>query len=256
MQEPGSPAVRGAMARGLRARDAMEGEVLVRASGSPPRPAFALWWRWVGASLAASVVGAGLFPPFFAWLDEQGPAVHDALGGAGATALGWVVGAFSALGIGLLDGVGGWLVLRAHLRRAGWWVAATAATPPVGYALGVAVFVAVRAATSEEAAEAWLSGWGSVALGLLAAVPTRLGQAWVLRAATPRGWYWAPPALAAGVAAQLVQWAVGIPSRPYGPAGEMLSAALLYGVLVGGATGLALVWVLRERRPSPSEPAP
>jgi hypothetical protein len=151
----------------------------------------------------------------------------------------WAMFLFATL-LGALQ----WLVLRRYFRGAGWWIVATAAGVVVGGYIGVSytlqdLYIGRRGEL--DPILTW-STFGAV-LGL--------AQWLVLRLRCEHAHVW--------VLANVLLWpAAWVISNPIG-------FTLAQGIVVGGVTGLVLVWLLRRPRPpgsrpagssSPGEPAP
>jgi len=180
---------------------------------------FAVRWTALTALGAAAGVAA-----MFAGL---GAALRTAPPPAFGAALGGVVGGGCALGQ--------WVALRRVVRRAAWWVPATAAAWIAFWALNLAGAFGRGAGVGGKV----LEGLGHGALfGALLGV----AQSWVLRATAPRAERW--------VVASAVAWALGAAS------GDGLKALtggtgpvdVVGGVLVSAAlSGAALGALLRAR---------
>ena len=216
-----------------------------------------------------TLAGAVLWPLTLVGLAVVAPPTRSMIEGIRPTETqlaAWYVEA--AAGAGLAAGLVQWLLVRPTLRRAGWWVPATAA----GWALGM--LAATRGAT---ALSAWIAArfpetrvmfatpqWERyVVLGLIGtALGTALGLAqWaVLLRTLPRAYVW--------VAMSAVAWTAGtlcLPLIPRLPAdlirtdrytGGMettLPGLALAGAAYGLLTAFALVLLLRESAPQPLE---
>jgi hypothetical protein len=128
---------------------------------------------------------------------------------------------------GIVAGVLQWLVLRRRVARAGGWVLASIVASAV---VGVVVF-GVGVVNADVG---WIGGAGlfGTAVGVL--------QWLILRQQVARAGWW--------VLASTVGWVAG------GPAGAFLGWPAL-GVVYGAITGIALVWLLRQRPPGSDQPS-
>jgi hypothetical protein len=166
--------------------------------------------------------GCGLF---FGWI------LACLLGGWLGWTLGWRLsmvfpGVISTLVIGGSTGLmlGGlqWLALRGHLRAAGWWAPASMLGWAGGFSLGVAL--------------AQYFGMVEIAFGLIVGLSTGalFGAAqWaVLNRQISRAWIWIP--------VNLLAWSSGLIYYRPGPSW----LGLLFGVLAGLVTGVAILWLL------------
>lgn len=149
--------------------------------------------------------------------------------------LGWMLGwqssyqvpgwlsTFALAGVmGLVLGAAQWLVLRSHINGAGWWILATGLGWAAGFPAGAEL--ANRA------------GLVSILFGLLAGLTTgaALGllQWLVLRRHATQAFWWVPVSIFA--------WASSL--IYYRPGSNWLG--LMFGLLVGIVSGVALLWLL------------
>jgi hypothetical protein len=133
------------------------------------------------------------------------------------TTLGWVLGGVLLAGpalvsVGLVIGILQWVVLRQHLRQAGWWILASA----VGWATGWAVVLAL---VSPEA--------GTLTGIVLGSVTGTLQWLVLQRQLYQAGWW---------IVVSTLGWTVGLTG---------LTGELLVGAVVGAVTGIALELLLR-----------
>jgi hypothetical protein len=174
-----------------------------------------------------------LIPPgcgmFLAWL------LVTTLGSTAGWALGWQasylapgwLAVFALAGVmGLVLGAAQWLVLRANLGGAGWWAAATGLGWAAGFPLG-----------AETAGRLGLVGlpFGLLA-GLVTGAALGLLQWLVLRRQVTRAFWWVPVSVFAWASALIY----------YRPGANWLG--LLFGLLVGIASGVALLWLVYRPR--------
>ena len=172
------------------------------------RPGWRVWFLW----LMAGAVGWG-WGVYWGWFDGTEPKTLQSIPSVIlAGYLGLAVGGF-------LIGVLQWLVLRRHVAPAGRWVLASLGA-------GAVTAVVVFGVGLIDAAAGWLAGvsmFGTVVGGL---------QWLVLRRQVPRAGWW--------VLASTAGWVVGMPlGDVVGPPG--------LGAAYGAITGIALVWLLRQR---------
>lgn len=134
-----------------------------------------------------------------------------------ATALGWIVGAGlgSEIGIGAMIGVLQWLILRPHIRRAGWWAPATA----IGWSAGWLLVIAM------------LPPEQSFLAGIVVGTCVGVLQWLVLQRGLHRAGWW--------VIVSALGWAASMTS---------FAGVLLVGAAAGAVTGIALELLLRYPR--------
>jgi hypothetical protein len=135
----------------------------------------------------------------------------------GATALGWIFGAIllpelALVATGLVIGILQWVVLRQYLRRAGWWILASA----VGWAGGWWIVFAVAPQEIGVLTEPLLGA----AMGTL--------QWLVLRRTLRQAGWW--------IVVSALGWTVALTG---------LTGQLVVGAVVGAVTGIALELLLR-----------
>jgi hypothetical protein len=137
-----------------------------------------------------------------------------------ANTLGWVIGwAFlPELAVGALVGAAQWVVVRPLIRRDGWWIPASAA----GWAAGRAIVVTVLPPGTGGVAEATIGALFGIAQWL------------VLRGQVYGAWWW--------IVVSTLGWAVGLTGT---------LGASWAGAVAGVATGIALEFLMRVRRPAP-----
>ncbi len=134
-----------------------------------------------------------------------------------ATTLGWVAGwAISEFAVGLIVGLGQWVVLRKRLAHAEWWVLASGISWAAARGLAEAVFAPQSVVL--------IGGTLGLALGL--------AQWLFLREHVVQAWWW--------IVVNTLSWAVGLTG--------FLGASLV-GAVVGAVTGLALEPMLRYSAP-------
>jgi hypothetical protein len=122
---------------------------------------------WILASTAGWAVGLAVG-------DAVGLAVVDAVGGAMGFAVGLAVGrAVGGAAVGAVTGVAQWLLLRRQVRRAGWWILASAAGLAVGLAVGLDVVLDVGNAV------------GGAVVGAVIGILTGAALVWLLRQSRP-----------------------------------------------------------------------
>lgn len=166
--------------------------------------------------------GCGLF---FGWLFTT----------IAGTALGWALGwrasyivpgllstLFLGAATGAILGAMQWLVLRAYLNGAGWWIAASAAGWMVGFAAGAEL--AQRLGMVE--------AWFGLAAGVMTGLSLGIFQWIFLRRRVTRSGVWLPVSVFA--------WASSL--IYYQPGGNWMG--VMYGALAGIVTGVAMLWLL------------
>lgn len=130
-----------------------------------------------------------------------------------ATTLGWVAGwAISEFAVGLMVGLGQWVVLRKRMERSEWWVLVSG----IGWAAGRGLVMAVFPPQNT----VLIGGTLGIALGL--------AQWAVLRNHVVQAWWW--------IIVSALSWAVGLTG---------FFGASLVGAVAGAVTGLALEPLLR-----------
>jgi len=224
------------------------------------KPGWGFWLLWVLASTAGWAVGRAV-----------GWAVSGAVVGAAVGAMGLAVGlavgkAVGGAVAGAVTGVAQWLLLRRQVRRAGWWILASAAGWAVGGAVGDAVFRAVgdavfRAvvgAVGSAVRFAVLLAVGDAVVGAVAGAVAGVAQWLLLRRQVRRAGWW----ILASAAGWAVGWAVGLAmgnavglamgnAVAWAVSGAVSGAVIgaVSGAVSGIITGAALVWLLRQPRP-------
>jgi tRNA A-37 threonylcarbamoyl transferase component Bud32 len=179
---------------------------------------WALWSSWVLASAVGRGVGSYLVVEL---LPERFVALVNATSFT-------VVSAVWEAGVGAVVGVAQWVVLRRRIRRAGWWVLASTvgwAVFGIGYAM---VFASDRGG--------FLFGGFGVAVGV--------AQWLVLRGQIERAGWWVLVSTLVITAHKTVWLLFGV--------GYWWHHEAALGTVSGMLTGLALVWLLKERISSPS----
>ncbi|RPI34417.1 MAG: hypothetical protein EHM70_02920 [Chloroflexota bacterium] len=167
-------------------------------------PGCGMWFAWLFASTLGSFLG---------WI------------------LAWrasfvVPGVFSIITLGLVMGVVigvlQWLVLRAHFKGAGWWIIASGLGWAAGFPVGAAL-----------AQQLGLTGYlFGVVLGLATGAAVGVAQWLVLRRRASRAMVWIPASIFAWTSSLLY----------YRPQGSGIG--VMYGLLSGIVTGVALLWLL------------
>jgi hypothetical protein len=191
------------------------------------------WLWWIGASIAGSGAGVLLWVALGATLEAAGVDI-DSPGSTLTTVFPGVVGA----AFGTPFGIGQWLMLRRHLRRAGWWVLASS----VGYGLvflaGASLFAGANIVELGFAEQVLLGTGFGAAIGVPAAV---LQWLLVLRGQVPQAGWW--------VLASIASWAVGS-GLSFALRVALGGPFFVIGLVVPLAlTGLAMVWLLRHPAP-------
>jgi hypothetical protein len=135
----------------------------------------------------------------------------------GATAIGWLMGGLllpelALFLVGLVMGILQWVVLRQYLRRAGWWILASA----VGWSGGWAIALALAP-----------QGIGILTEPLLGAAIGTLQWLVLRRQLHQAGWW---------IVVSSLGWTIALT----GLAGQILA-----GAMVGAVTGIALELLLR-----------
>lgn len=137
---------------------------------------------------------------------------------------------------GGLASLGQWYILRAHIPRAAWWVAASLAGLSLGSALGYLLSQQVVLLAGLTATYVWVGGTVGLGVGI---------AQWVLLRRHFRQAAWWVPASVAGYALSLLA-VVNAPAQL--PGAGMLAFGAEVGGLVGlvsaGVTGPALLWLL------------
>ena len=187
------------------------------------------WLRW----LIASVIGLGM--GVLLWLGVGMGMEVVGIGSQGMVSRVLLPGLVGAT-FGTPFGIAQWIVLRRYLRRAGWWVLATALGYVIVFLLGASFFPQGDTIELEPGQQVLL---GTV-LGAVVAVPAALLQ-WLLvlwRQSPKAGWW---------ILISVASWALGF----------AISFALR--LILGGLTfiagpvvalvlgGLGMVWLLRHR---------
>jgi hypothetical protein len=134
-----------------------------------------------------------------------------------ANTLGWVLGGillaeFALSVVGVVIGILQWVVLRQHIRRAGWWILATAG----GWAAGWAIVIAV------------VPPEVGIPIGTVLGAAIGTTQWLILQRQLYRAGWW--------VVVSTLAWTMAL---------EGLTGELLVGAVVGAATGIALELLLR-----------
>lgn len=212
-------------------------------------------WKLYGWWVLFSTIG---------WV--AGPILFFLTAGQGANWVGTVLG---FVGCGAVVGLAQWLVLRLEIPRAGWWILATAASIALGLALiwgllGLIDFLlgadgmpAVDLSTRITTVTIVVAG---LVLGILLGAILGMGQSkslpWHI---TDVGWWVLACTVGAvldGVLLGNVLWKLGgvnlvqsalHPTTPFFAAVGMALLAALCGPLKGILTGIALVWLKRNR---------
>ena len=139
-----------------------------------------------------------------------------------ATTLGWLLGILiGEIGVGVVVGIGQWLVLRQRIHQAGWWVWAST----VGWAVGWALIVTGVVISPEARSYRLACGWSCVGVML------GIAQWLVLRRMVHYAGWW--------VLANAIGWAIGLTG---------ILGATVVGAVVGAVTGFALDFLLRYPR--------
>lgn len=134
--------------------------------------------------------------------------------------LGWVLGGVLALEIltGLVIGALQWIVLRPLIRQSGWWILSSA----LGWAAGQGLALLFPPLE------------GKLLLMTTIGAALGFGQWLILRWQIYRAWWW--------IVLSTLGWAVG---------GTQILGESMIGTIAGAATGIALEFLLRVRRPEP-----
>lgn len=181
------------------------------AAQSAARAGQAFWVQWVlatGVAFNSFIVVGGLLVSLVLGLGMLGLVAAGALFGG-------------------LIGAAQWLVLRRHIRRAGWWVAASA----IGWSIGV------TAGLNGVFGYPLLPGGGPSVLGAAIGLLAGVGQWLVLRETIEQAGWWVP--------ASGVSWTVMLSVLNLGNAYTTFPLA---GIIGGAITGLTLVWLLQNPR--------
>lgn len=138
------------------------------------------------------------------------------------TTLGWVIGFLAGAGaVGVILGLGQWLVLRQWVREPGWWIWAST----VGWGVGWLLIITGILSPPEAGIMASLVAGG--VLGLMLGV----AQWFVLRRLVDFAGWW--------IFVSTIGWAIGV--------GGMFGIAMV-GAVAGAVTGFALDFLLRYPR--------
>ena len=183
------------------------------------RLGWAFWLLWVLASAMGLLAGS-----FGGFVGAYG--VEEILPNYGNAGMVTAVGA----GVGILQ----WLVLRGRVSRSGWWVLASM----LGLAVAGFVSTAVELAGGPPAIPQ-----NAAVIGFVGGALAGLMQWFVLRRQVSRAGWW--------VLASTVGWAVlGLVAEGMIRRFLTFGVGLAGGVVgLGGVTGLALVWLLRQPIP-------
>lgn len=185
-----------------------------------------LWFQWVWANSMGGVVSAFLFDNIGGGF---GPALFGPVFGAVVGLTQWAV--FGAV-FGAVVGLAQWLVLRKRLSQAIWWFPATVLVSPIAAAIVFPVWNAVR-----------FSMMGSViGLAQWLVIRKQLSQS---------GWWILATILGIGIAGNgavlspLQNWWYAVNVAVGDTVGYVMIFSI-FGVIYGGITGFALVWLLRQ----------
>ena len=230
------------------------GERSAQPAGSAQAPGWGLWLWWVLASAVGG--GGGVFGgEFVGWL---GVGLVGRLGGGGGGGgvvvdvvgvvlmLGVVVGLVVVGGgvVGLVLGVLQWLVLRRQVARAGWWVLASTVGGVLGVGFGFGLGFVLMLGVGVGIVVV-LGGVLGLVLGVL--------QWLVLRRQVARAGWWVLASTVGGVGlvgrlvGGFVASAVGVFEGVFGVGIVVVLGGIVGGAVYGAITGLALVWLLRQR---------
>jgi hypothetical protein len=149
---------------------------------------------------------------------------------------------------GVVIGTLQWLVLRRHIPRASWWIAATVAGLGLGFAASLVFSVAPDSLFVRFGGLHW-NVLQDVANFLVAALILGLSQRLVLRQHFRRTWWWLLPSALASLSVFFI-WGE-VPSRPSFL--EALGAATLgagWGLVAGILTGITLLFISRRSKES------
>jgi hypothetical protein len=187
------------------------------------------WLRWIIASIVGSGIGVLLWLGIGAGMEAAG------IGSQGMVSRVLLPGLVGAT-FGTPFGIAQWIVLRRYLRRAGWWVLATALGYVIVFLLGASFFPQGDTIELEPGQQVLL---GTV-LGAAVAVPAAVLQ-WllVLRNYTLKGGAW--------ILASVVSWALGF-AISFALELTLGELTFIFGPVVAVAlSGLAMIWLLRHR---------
>lgn len=181
------------------------------------------WLNWVLATAAGTAIGLGI-----------SPIIAHSIGGAVNFDEDMLFGVAAAFFLGILTGSMQWLVLRKHIPRAGWWILASLA----GYVAALVLSSASNALRLDLAGRAPYEGLLMTAVGASLGVP----QYWVLRQHFSKAGWWVLASSLGMLGLLLGGW------RPAHNNAELVLLGLTAGAIMGGITGIALVWLLRSAR--------
>lgn len=206
------------------------------------KDSWTLWEWWVLATIIGGLLGMGIA--------GIASAIASSSSNISTVALLHLVGALEGMALGFSQ----WLVLRRYIKHVGWWIVATGIGAIFAWLIGlkaVAVLTliffngAIAQTTSLALLKAvfFLGAWVGAVLGF--------AQWFVLRKHVRKGIGW--------VFANALAWGLGLSVALLGttlakPGEFTVEAALVRiatgattGFVVGGITGIALIWLLKPR---------
>lgn len=204
-----------------------------------------LWERWVLATAAGQVVGLTAIAAINATLTKT-----DNLN---MYAILLSIGAVEGAVIGFFQ----WLVLRRYIDKAIWWIVATTGGAILAWLMGLAVSILMALAFAyggdgQHYLELML---GVIFLGFGVGAILGFAQWLILRTSLrayirQASWWTATNALAWGLGLLVAFMGTGIETTSKFSAQTMLISAATgaaMGTVIGGITGIALVWLLKPR---------
>jgi hypothetical protein len=180
------------------------------------------WFGWVLATALGAAVGLTASVTITLSIGSMADVDADALFGAAA-----------ALLLGILTGSAEWMVLKRYIPRAGWWVAAT-----LGGYIAVLILTSLSNVLGIGAA---MGAPYSIALTVIIGAALGVPQYLVLKEHFPNSGWWVL-ASSIGMLGSLLG---GI--YPAHNIVELVILGATMGAIWGGVTGIALVWLLRNR---------
>lgn len=203
-----------------------------------------LWEWWVVATVVSEVVGLSIVAVVGATIGQLDSAsTHGML---------LLIGSLE----GCILGFAQWLVLRRYIRHAGWWIFATAVGAVFAWIIGltVSVLMAFVYASSSDRIQTTAFIKGVIVLGAGVGAVMGFSQWLVLKAHIRNAVWW--------IFANAIAWSLGLlvafigagllSSAGFGleTALKVAATGVTMGAVVGGITGIALVWLFRPRHHS------